>query len=819
MLKSEPANEGTADSRRIEAEVLGLDSGTDPFVAAVRATRMPMIITNPRLHDNPVVFANDAFCRLTGYHRDEVLGRNCRFLQGPESDPDDVGAIRAAVEAVRSIEIDVRNHRKTGEPFWNRLLLAPVFDEAGKLAYFFASQLDVTLEREHLEKLESSNAALIAEITNRQQRQSEHERELDFALRAGRFGTWSIDFETGELTCSAACRTLFGINADQDFTFADRMAAIHPDDRAANVSAIERTRTEGADFDETYRIVTPAGETRWLSSRGQPFLNLEGKPLRLEVSRVGYGLVDPVQETITIERDWNAQGIRSLAGTLHFRDYGSYIEELRQGVDVVISDARLDPRTIDGAEALKAISAEAVVNMPLTEDGGLVALLYLNNATARSWPADELAFVREVAERTRIATERRRAEIELAELAASLERQVEERTKELIAAEEALRQSQKMEAVGQLTGGLAHDFNNLLTGITGSLEMIQTRLAQGRAGEVDRYVHAAQGAARRAASLTHRLLAFSRRQTLAPKSTCVKNLVNGMADLIERTVGPAIEVEVVNAAGLWPVLVDQSQLENALLNLCINARDAMPHGGKIMIETGNRWLDRRGAAERDMEPGQYVSLCVSDTGTGMSKDTISKAFDPFFTTKPIGMGTGLGLSMIYGFTRQSGGHARIYSELGQGTMVCLYLPRHTREADSVTNELDTVTAPDREARQGETVLIIDDEPTVRMLVVDILEGLGFGVLEAADGPSGLKILESGARVDLLITDVGLPSGMNGRQVADAARLKRPTLKVLFITGYAENAVLSHGHLDPGMHVLTKPFSIDAMSQRIMDLLA
>lgn len=867
MLKSEPANEGTADSRRIEAEVLGLDSGTDPFVAAVRATRMPMIITNPRLHDNPVVFANDAFCRLTGYHRDEVLGRNCRFLQGPESDPDDVGAIRAAVEAVRSIEIDVRNHRKTGEPFWNRLLLAPVFDEAGKLAYFFASQLDVTLEREHLEKLESSNAALIAEITNRQQRQSEHERELDFALRAGRFGTWSIDFETGELTCSAACRTLFGIDADQDFTFADRMAAIHPDDRAANVSAIERTRTEGADFDETYRIVTPAGETRWLSSRGQPFLNLEGKPLRLagvssditaqrrsdrmrtalvelgdvfrdiedpadisfaaakilgealEVSRVGYGLVDPVQETITIERDWNAQGIRSLAGTLHFRDYGSYIEELRQGVDVVISDARLDPRTIDGAEALKAISAEAVVNMPLTEDGGLVALLYLNNATARSWPADELAFVREVAERTRIATERRRAEIELAELAASLERQVEERTKELIAAEEALRQSQKMEAVGQLTGGLAHDFNNLLTGITGSLEMIQTRLAQGRAVEVDRYVHAAQGAARRAASLTHRLLAFSRRQTLAPKSTCVKNLVNGMADLIERTVGPAIEVEVVNAAGLWPVLVDQSQLENALLNLCINARDAMPHGGKIMIETGNRWLDRRGAAERDMEPGQYVSLCVSDTGTGMSKDTISKAFDPFFTTKPIGMGTGLGLSMIYGFTRQSGGQARIYSELGQGTMVCLYLPRHTREADSVTNELDTAAAPDREARQGETVLIIDDEPTVRMLVVDILEGLGFGVLEAADGPSGLKILESGTRVDLLITDVGLPSGMNGRQVADAARLKRPTLKVLFITGYAENAVLSHGHLDPGMHVLTKPFSIDAMSQRIMDLLA
>ncbi|WP_370516205.1 PAS domain-containing protein [Novosphingobium sp. 18052] len=866
MPGSERGEQGTADARRIEAEVLGLDSGTDPFVAAVRATRMPMIITNPRLHDNPVVFANDAFSKLTGYDRSEVLGRNCRFLQGPGTDRDDVQAIHEAVTAVRSIEIDICNHRKSGEPFWNRLLLAPVFDEAGRLAYFFASQLDVTHERERLASLESSNAALIAEVTSRQQRQDEHERELDFALRAGRFGTWSIDFETGELTSSAACRALFGISADQDFSFDDRIASIHPDDRAANVAAIERTRTEGVGYDETYRIRLPDGGTRWLSSRGQPFLNIEGKPLRLagvssdvtdqhrsdlmrtalvqlgdvfrdiedpadisyaaakilgetlEVSRVGYGLIDPVLETITIERDWNAHGIQSLAGTLQFRDYGSYIEDLKRGVDVIIADARLDARTVDGADALKAISAEAVVNMPLTEHGGLVALLYLNNATARDWPDDELAFVREVAERTRTATERRRAEMELAGLAASLEEQVEDRTRALLAAEEALRQSQKMEAVGQLTGGLAHDFNNLLTGITGSLEMIQTRLAQGRSADVDRYVQAAHGAARRAAALTHRLLAFSRRQTLAPKPTSVKDLVNGMADLIERTVGPSVQVEVVNAAGLWPVLVDPSQLENALLNLCINARDAMPDGGKIMIETGNRWMDSRAAAERDMDPGQYVSLCVSDTGSGMATETIAKAFDPFFTTKPIGMGTGLGLSMIYGFTRQSGGQARIYSELGQGTMVCLYLPRHLGEAQNEIAAVDTAPVTGQEARHGETVLVIDDEPTVRMLVVDILESLGYGVLEAADGPAGMKILDSGARVDLLITDVGLPGGMNGRQVADAARLKRPGLKILFITGYAENAVLSHGHLDPGMHVLTKPFSMDAMGQRITDLL-
>ncbi|WP_454884837.1 PAS domain-containing protein [Sphingomonas oryzagri] len=865
MTGHERGGQWSADSQRIEAEVLGLDSGTDPFVAAVRATRMPMIITNPRLHDNPVVFANDSFCRLTGYDRDEILGRNCRFLQGDDTDPAAVRAIHDAVEAVRPIEIDIRNHRKSGEAFWNRLLLAPVFDEEGRLAYFFASQVDVTRERERLEGLESSNAVLMAEITSRLQRQNEQERELDFALRAGKFGTWSINFETVELTSSPACKALFGIDQDQPFTFEDRITAIHPDDRAANVDAIERTRQQGADFDQTYRIITPAGDIRWLMSRGQPFLNADGRPLRLagvssdvterrraermrmalvelsdvvrdvqdpadisfeaarilgealEVSRAGYGLIDPARETITIERDWNAEGVKSLAGVLRFRDYGSYIENLKRGEDVIIPDARLDPRTRDGAGALEAISAQAVVNMPLTEHGGIVALLYLNHATAREWPDDELAFIRDVAERTRVATERRRAEIELHDLAASLEHQVEERTKDLLAAEEALRQSQKMEAVGQLTGGIAHDFNNLLTGITGSLEMIQMRLAQGRVADTDRYVQAAHGAARRAASLTHRLLAFSRRQTLAPKPISVKDLVNGMTDLIERTVGPSIKVEAVNAAGLWPVLVDPSQLENALLNLCINARDAMPKGGTITIETGNRWLDERAAIERDMKPGQYVSLCVSDTGTGMSRETISKAFDPFFTTKPIGMGTGLGLSMIYGFTRQSGGQTRIYSELGQGSMICLYLPRHVGEADGeMIPEMEPTLTP--RARDGETVLIVDDEPTVRMLVMDILEGLGYAALEAGDGAAGLRILESDARIDLLITDVGLPGGMNGRQVADAARALRPDLKILFITGYAENAVLSHGHLAPGMHLLTKPFSMDAMAQRITKLL-
>ncbi|GJD79645.1 Sensor histidine kinase RcsC [Methylobacterium gregans] len=399
---------------------------------------------------------------------------------------------------------------------------------------------------------------------------------------------------------------------------------------------------------------------------------------------------------------------------------------------------------------------------------------------------------------------------------ATLERRVAEEIAARENAEEALRQSQKMEAVGQLTGGLAHDFNNLLTGITGSLELLQTRMGQGRMTDLDRYINAAQGAARRAAALTHRLLAFSRRQTLDPKPTDVNRLVAGMEELIRRTIGPAVTLEVVGAPSLWSALVDPSQLENALLNLCINARDAMPEGGRITIETANRWLDHRAARERDLEPGQYLSLCVTDTGTGMTPEVIAKAFDPFFTTKPIGQGTGLGLSMIYGFVRQSGGQVRIYSELGQGTTMCLYLPRHHGEAEGTETLPDLASAP--RAEQGETVLVVDDEPSVRMLVTEVLEDLGYTAIEAADGPSGLRLLQSDVRIDLLVTDVGLPGGMNGRQVADAARVSRPGLKVLFITGYAENAAVGNGHLEPGMAVLTKPFVMETLASRIREMI-
>jgi PAS domain S-box-containing protein len=380
----------------------------------------------------------------------------------------------------------------------------------------------------------------------------------------------------------------------------------------------------------------------------------------------------------------------------------------------------------------------------------------------------------------------------------------------LKATEEALLQSQKMEAVGQLTGGIAHDFNNLLTGIVGSLDLLQTRLNQGRTDNVARYIHAAMTSANRAAALTHRLLAFARRQPLVPKVVDVNQLVVSLEDLLRRTIGEAIDLEITATDGLWNTLCDPNQLESALLNLAINARDAMPNGGKLTIATSNARLDAASADPSALSPGDYVCISVTDTGTGMSAEVAARAFDPFFTTKPIGQGTGLGLSMIYGFARQSNGHATIDSKLDRGTSVKLYLPRH--HGQSSVEQAAGVHAS-QHAATGETVLVVEDEPVVRSVILEMLADQGYRTLEAGDGPTGLRLLRDNKQIDLLITDVGLP-GMNGRQLADQARETRPDLKILFITGYAESVAIADGFLQAGMEMITKPFDLDNLSRRI-----
>lgn len=536
----------------------------------------------------------------------------------------------------------------------------------------------------------------------------------------------------------------------------------------------------------------------------------------LGVDRAGYGLVDRVAETITIERDWNGPGLRTLAGTLHFRDFGSYIEDLKQGRTVAIPDASEDPRTRDTAAALRNIDVRALLNMPLTERGGLVGLLYLNHSQVRAWSEDELDFVRDVGVRLRSVIARREAQMALQDFAANLERQVEARATELEAAREQLRQSQKLEAVGQLTGGLAHDFNNLLGSISGALELMRRHGEHTLSPDMKRYVGIALGATQRAAALTHRLLAFSRRQTLQAKLLGLNGLVRGMEELVRRTVGPEISVEVIAETELWNVVADASQFENALLNLCINARDAMPEGGRLTIETANRVLDHRAAAAAGLDAGEYVCVCVRDSGVGMTPEVAAAAFDPFFTTKPLGKGTGLGLSMIYGFAKQSGGRVSIQSKVGEGTAVCIELPR-SELAPSVEAAPSSGAGAPR-AASGETVLVVDDEVSLRLLIVEVMQELGYRTLEADNGSEALHWVRSGQRIDLLITDVGLPGGMNGRQVADAARTARPDLQVLFITGYAEGAVVEQNGLDAGMHVLTKPFEMDELARRAKTLI-
>ncbi|RRV10103.1 response regulator [Pseudomonas sp. v388] len=396
----------------------------------------------------------------------------------------------------------------------------------------------------------------------------------------------------------------------------------------------------------------------------------------------------------------------------------------------------------------------------------------------------------------------------------TLEQRVEARSLELNAAHAALRQSQKMEAVGQLTGGIAHDFNNLLAGIIGSLEMIERRVVSNRTDGLERYVGAARDSAQRAAVLTQRLLAFSRRQTLDPKPIDVNQLVYGMQELITRTVGPSISLEVVGEIGLWPTRSDGVQLESALLNLAINARDALPDGGRIVIQTSNHAAGNTPENAKESE-GDFVCIAVSDNGTGIAPEIIERIFDPFFTTKPLGQGTGLGLSMIHGFVHQSGGFVQADSTVGIGTKIALYLPRYLGAMDQ-----ETGTEADGANRcvGRETILVIDDEPTLRMLMSEVLREEGYTVIEAPDGPCGLELLRARPSIELLITDVGLPGSMNGRQVADAARVMIPALKVIFVTGYAETAVTRNGYLENGMAVITKPFAMAQLTLQARELL-
>jgi PAS domain S-box-containing protein len=655
--------------------------------------------------------------------------------------------------------------------------------------------------------------------TTERRRLAESEERLRLALSAGRgIGTWDWDVARDRVVADERFARLYGVapeRARAGAPIAEFFVRIHSDDLPRVRERLAQVLATGELFSEEYRLVQPDSSVCWVMAEGRCELADDGTPGRFpgvsfditerKMAEQRLHDLNTELERQVIERS-QERGITwqvspDLLGALNSQ---AYFVTSNPAWMTVLGWTEAEVAGMSIFELLHPDDVERTRGGFNLTQQGQPAIRFPNRYRCKdgsyrwiSWvgvPDGGMVYCsgRDITE------EREQAE--------ALER-----------AQEALRQSQKMEAVGQLTGGLAHDFNNLLAAISGSLEVMQMRIAQGRAGEIDRYMTVAKGAVKRAAALTHRLLAFSRRQTLDPKPTDANRLIADMADLIRRTIGPGIRLEVVGADGLWATLVDPNQLENALLNMCINARDAMPDGGRLTIETANESLAERAARECDLPPGQYVSVCVVDDGVGMTPEVMAKAFDPFFTTKPLGAGTGLGLSMTYGFARQSGGQVRARSEVGAGTTMCIYLPRHDRDANP-DGRASGLELPDNPGG-GAVVLVIDDEPAIRMLIVEVLEESGYVAIEASDGPAGLRVLQSAVRIDLLITDVGLPGGLNGRQIADAARVQRPGLKVLFITGYAENAALGDGHLEPGMSVVTKPFAMDVLGRKIGEMMA
>ncbi|MCL6310321.1 PAS domain-containing protein [Pseudomonas syringae] len=655
---------------------------------------------------------------------------------------------------------------------------------------------------------------------------------LQLALDSGAVvGTWVWDIIADQLTGDERFARTFGLCPKlcaKGLPLELVIASIHPDDSARVDKSIEEALQSSETYRCEYRVLHEDGIYRWIEASGRIERDSRGKPVRSP----GVLLDIDSRRTAEDERDRLNELLRiftaAVPGVVYAKDLEGRMLVANRGTADLIGKppeffiGKTDLDFLDDQQQARILMETDRRIMQNNVSEQIEEQVNLADGSAAIWLSTKAPLLDENGEVIGLigssidVTARKKAEEAVRELNQTLEQRIEQAVFEREQIEDALRHSQKMDAVGQLTGGIAHDFNNLLAGISGSLELITKRLAQGRVGDVDRYVSVAQGAVRRAASLTHRLLAFSRRQTLSPRVTDVNGLIHDMEELIARTVGPEIDIKVVAQNDLWPALIDHAQLESSLLNLCLNARDAMPNGGRIIIETANASLEECTDPDHGIPAGEHLSIRVTDTGIGMSPDIAAKAFEPFFTTKAIGAGTGLGLSMVYGFVRQSGGQIRVESIEGQGTSVVMHLPRHTAENAPRPVEPEVIEEPPHHT--GETVLIVDDEPSVRMLVAEVISGLGYNCLEAEDAQSGLQILQSDTRIDLLISDIGLPGGMNGREMADAAGDCRPGLPTLFITGYAKTSVLDDCHLRPCTQVLTKPFGLDALAGRVTGLI-
>ena len=829
------------------------------IVSMMLASPIPMFLAwGPDLN----AFYNDTYRPILGTRADDALGKPFRELWGDIWD--DIGAMVDAALAgehrqVVDMQLDLRRQGVPEESWWS-FTYSPVYDETRCVAGMLCITGETT-ER----------------VVSQRARDAADER-LQLALSAGNsIGAWDWDVIADRVTADTRFALLYGLDPERAASGApidEFFAGIHPDDLPRVSAEITEAMDVGGVFSSEYRLIGEAGVERWVSAQGRCIfddagkcvrfpgvsfdvtqrmqadaalkaakeerefvldlttrsralaspdailrLSLEALGRRLGVDRAGFYRQLP-KGRVRYGPCWTNGQMQPLVGEMDGNRYGERMRQCREkGIDLVYADSRHDP--LGGLAELVADGVVSGVCHPLMQNGRFVAGVFVHGGEVRSWTSTEIALIREVSELTLVAVDRAEALMRLENQVGQQEHALVQQAGELrdqtagrTAAESQVRQLQKMEAVGQLTGGIAHDFNNMLAVIIGGLNLMQRRLDRGDT-DVKKYADAAMDGAMRAAGLTQRLLAFSRQSPLAPEAVDANMMVRTMTELLDRTLGEQVRLETVLGAGLWNAKADPNQLENAIVNLAVNARDAMPEGGKLTIETNNATIDESYAAEEDLQPGHYVLIAVTDTGTGMSPDVMAKAFDPFFTTKAVGKGTGLGLSQVFGFVRQSGGHVRIYSEVGFGTTFKIYLPRFVGVVPATV-----VRRSPTELRGGspdEVILVVEDEDRLRNFTVEALRELGYTVVHAADGIEALAMIDGGQAATLLFTDIVMP-GMTGRQLADTAVRKMPGLKVIYTTGYTRNAIVHNGTLDAGTNFIAKPFGIDELAAKVRNVL-